>query len=446
MVATAIIMAFVFGVIFFVVRANVIQNMDMLLAFEAQKHMGEIEVVGDTIRFVNKAEWEEIEHREIHVNPIFIQLADKQGNLMDRSPNLKQNFLPFLESEYGGYFDASLDHRTIRMVQLPIEKNGEIKGYISAAISSESSLAVILRLRNVLLISYFGVLLGLYFISRFLAGRSIIPIQEMTNTISGITRNNLKERVSLPPNQDEIYTLSSSFNALIERIEKAIDREKQFTSDASHELRTPLASLRGTLEVLIRKQRTPQEYEEKIAHSLEEIDRMTAILEQLLLLARLESSSQENQTQRVPLTTLVDETISHHKTQISTKNLHVEVENKLEDQALVPYFYGKIILDNVLNNAVKYAYENSKIGIQLRSENGKVRCTVSDHGVGIKSEDLEKIYDHFYRSDALNHKHISGNGLGLAIVKKCADAIQAEVQVESTLGNGTTFTLFFTEE
>jgi signal transduction histidine kinase len=173
---------------------------------------------------------------------------------------------------------------------------------------------------------------------------------------------------------------------------------------------------------------------------------MTAILEQLLLLARLESSSQENQTQRVPLTTLVDETISHHKTQISTKNLHVEVENKLEDQALVPYFYGKIILDNVLNNAVKYAYENSKIGIQLRSENGKVRCTVSDHGVGIKSEDLEKIYDHFYRSDALNHKHISGNGLGLAIVKKCADAIQAEVQVESTLGNGTTFTLFFTEE
>ncbi|MEQ8477682.1 MAG: HAMP domain-containing sensor histidine kinase [Fulvivirga sp.] len=443
MMATAIIMAVVFGAIFFTVKETVWQNLDNDLSYEAKKHTGEIQLIGDSILFMNKAEWEEREHREIQVNPVFIQLIDKQGKLMDKSPNLKLDQLPFKASEFGGHFDTKLNDRAIRQAQMPIERNGKIKGYILAAMSSESAFSIILKLRNVLLISYFIVLIGLYFVSRFLAGRSIIPVQGITNTITRITKNNLKERVSLPQNQDEIYDLSSSFNALLQRIEKAMERERQFTSDASHELRTPLAALRGTLEVLIRKPRTQQEYEEKINYSLKEIERMTEILEQLLLLARLETSPGENGAVTSPLSELIDESISHFKTQIDYKKLKVNVEFDQTEKALVPHYYSNIIIDNVISNAIKYSNQNGKISIVTGMYDNQIICTIKDEGIGIKEADLAHIYDSFYRSDALSHKHITGNGLGLSIAKKCADAIHAQLTIESTYGEGTKVTVAF---
>jgi len=282
MIATAVIMAVVFGIVFFVVQETVYQNLDSDLTYEAEKHTDEIKMLGDSIQFINKAEWAEIEHREIQVNPVFIQLFDKNGNLMDKSPNLNEDELPFRKQEqFGGYFNENLNKQAIRQIQIPIEQNGKIKGYVVAAMSLESSNMVLLKLRHVLIISYLLLLAGLYFISRYLAGRSIIPIRNIIETTNRITKNNLNERVNLPDHRDELFDLSSSINELLQRIENAIEKERQFTSDASHELRTPLASLRGTLEVLIRKPREQYVYEEKIRHSLSEIDRMTTIIEQM---------------------------------------------------------------------------------------------------------------------------------------------------------------------
>jgi signal transduction histidine kinase len=443
MIATAAIMAITFGTIYFVVQETVFRNLDSDLYFEAEKHTHEIKINGDSIQFINKAEWEEREHQEIQVNPVFIQLLDKHGRLMDKSPNLKNDFLPFNKSEFGGHFDVKLNKRAIRQVQLPIEQDEIVMGYILAAMSSESSLSVILKLRNVLLISYFIVLLGLYFISRFLAGRSIRPIQNITSTITRITKNNLKERVKIPQNKDEIYELSSSFNALLTRIESAIEREKQFTSDASHELRTPLATLRGTLEVLVRNPRTQQEYEEKITYSLSEIERMTVTLEQLLLLARLDTNSKIKDDILISLPTLIDESVSRLKKQIASKNLKIDSTMNQSQQVFVPHYYSDLIIDNVLNNAIKYSAKNDVIKIDVNIIDNKIVCSIQDNGIGIKEEDLKHIYGNFFRSNSLNHKHISGNGLGLSIVKKCADAIDATLGISSSLDQGTTVTITF---
>ncbi|MFO7825826.1 MAG: HAMP domain-containing sensor histidine kinase [Cyclobacterium sp.] len=443
MVATAIIMAVVFGTIFLIVERTVIQNLDNDLSYEAEKHLNEIEFVKDSIQFINKEEWQEREHTETQVNPVFIQLNDKQGSVMDRSPNLKQDFLTFKGKADGGHYNAELTDIPIRQVQLPIMENDRIKGYIVAAISSESAFSVIARLREVLIISYFVLLVGLYFISRFLAGRSMIPIQEMTRTITHITQNNLNERVALPKNQDEIFLLSSSFNDLLKRIEKAIEKEKQFTSDASHELRTPLATLRGTLEVLIRKPRSQQEYEAKILYSLEEIDRMTATLEQLLMLARLETSVGSKKDSFIPLSVLIDESISRFKPLITKKKLKIRLNINQSEKALIPHFYSNIIIDNILNNAIKYSHYGGTIRIAVDIVEGRITCNVRDDGIGIKEDDLVNIYDSFYRSDALDHKQIPGNGLGLAIAKKCANAIQAELKVSSTYGQGTNVMITF---
>jgi len=440
MIATALIMAVVFGTIYFVVQQTVFTNLDTDLSYEAVKHTKEIKIIGDSILFKNKSEWEEREHREIQVNPVFIQLIDKQGNLMDKSPNLKEDHLPFNPSKFGGHFDAQLNNRTIRQVQLPIKQNGVVEGYIMAAMSSESAHAVLQRLRSVLILSFLIVLGGLYFVSRLLAGRSIKPIQDVTNTISRITQNNIKERVALPANRDEIHELSSNFNALLERIENAIERERQFTSDASHELRTPLATLRGTLEVLIRKPRTQQEYEAKINYGLSEIERMTNTLEQLLLLARLDAS---NETKLSSLPAIIEESLSNFKDQIAAKNLNIEFVSDQNKALLVPYFHTNLIIDNLLNNAIKYSTKDATIRIATKKVNQHIECSIQDEGIGIKNEDLNRIFENFYRSEALSHKDITGTGLGLSIVKKSANAINAKINIESKLGKGTTVTVKF---
>lgn len=449
MTATAIIVAVVFSVVYIVVQETVYQNLDSDLNYEAEKHTDEIKILGDSIQFINKEEWEEMEHREIQVNPVFLQIFDKNGNLMDKSPNLKEDELPFKNQEqFGGHFNEHLNKKPIRQIQIPIEQNGKIKGYIVAAMSLESSKMVFLKLRNVLIISYLLLLAGLYYISRYLAGRSIIPIKNIIETTNRITKNNLNERVDLPVHKDELFDLSSSINELLQRIENAIQKERQFTSDASHELRTPLASLKGTLEVLIRKPREKYEYEEKIKHSLSEIDRMTTIIEQLLLLARLDSKSNanvfaSNTVITSPISILIDEILSRQKLAISAKGLMLDLKLETAKEALVPQYYANIILDNIISNAIKYSKEKSSLHITVSDDENGVICKIKDEGIGIKKEDVDKLFNPFFRSDALNHKEIFGNGLGLSIAKKASDAINAKLLLESEFAVGTTVTIIF---
>ena len=449
MIATAIIVAVVFGVVFFVVQETVYHNLDNDLTYEAETHTDEIKMLGDSIQFINKEEWEEIEHREIQVNPVFIQIFDKNGKLMDKSPNLKGDELPFRKQEqFGGHFNENLNKKPIRQIQIPIEQNGKIKGYVVAAMSLESSNMVFLKLKNVLIISYLLLLAGLYFISRFLAGRSIIPIRNIIETTSRITKNNLNERVDLPDHKDELFQLSSSINELLQRIENTIEKERQFTSDASHELRTPLSSLRGTLEVLIRKPREQYEYDEKIKYSLSEIDRMTSIIEQLLLLARLDSNSSANNfvsktTIYESLPIIIDEILSLHKKEISAKNLTLDLHMEITKDSLIQKYYANLVLDNIINNAIKYSKQNSKLHITVADAENGIICEIKDEGIGIHKDDIDKLFNPFFRSDALNHRDIFGNGLGLSIAKKAADAINAKLFVESELGVGTAVTIAF---
>ncbi len=443
MIATAIVMAVFFSATYFVVHKTVMNKLDEDLSYEAEKHTREIAIKGDSIHFINKTELEEREHKEIQVNPVFIQLIDKKGQVMDKSPNLRGDNLKFNSEAFESHFNSLLGNKAIRQAQIPVEQNGKIVGYIVTAMSSQASISILRNLRNVLIISYLVVLFGLYYISRFLAGRSIQPLQNVTETILRISKLNLKERVILPQNRDEIYDLSTSFNALLERIELTLDRAKQFTSDASHELRTPLATLRGTLEVLIRKPRNTEDYEEKIKYCLSEIDRMSLALDQLLLLARLDKNINQNEVSLKPLSILLDESISLAKSQLLEKEMRISLVDAQKNEKLVPEFYTKLIVDNILSNAIKYSGKGSKISIKIEEIENRTHCSIQDEGIGIKEEDLVHIFESFFRSDSLNHKHISGNGLGLSIAKKCADAIEANLKITSTAGKGTTLTIIF---
>lgn len=443
-VATAIIAALAFLIVFLSVKKTVFSNLDKELSYQAQKHSKEIIIENDSIHFMNKAEWAEREHREVQVNPVFIQLINNQGQLMDKSPNLKEQQLTFLNSvESNGHISTFLIDRAIRQAQIPIEKNGRKQGYILTAISMETSNMVIKNLQYTLLISFPIVLFGLFLISSYLAGRSITPLQAIIDTTNTITKNNLNERVPLPPNKDEIFELSSAINELLQRIENALQRERQFTSDASHELRTPLSTLRGTLEVLIRKPRTQPEYEEKVQYSLKEIDRMGNIVEQLLVLARFDAKSKIDDNHPISLVSLIDEVLSRNDFAIAEKKLKVDFELNTNAEMFVPQYYATLVLENIIINAIKYSHIGATINIEISNDNDFALCKVQDEGIGIKKEDLSSLFNPFFRSDALEHKQITGVGLGLSIAKKAADAMGAQLAVESEINRGTTFTIAF---
>ncbi|MFD2698612.1 ATP-binding protein [Mesonia sediminis] len=444
MAATAIIMAVAFLTVYFVVRGVVYQNLDRDLSYEAKKHTREIKVIGDSIKIKNKREWEEREHREVQVNPVFIQFWDKNGVFMDKSPNLKENHLKLnANSNYNGHYNGHLNQRPIRQVQLPIEDKGKLKGFIVAAMSLEASQMVLYNLRNILLIVYLLLLASLYFISKFIAGRSIIPVKNVIQTTNRITRNSLNERVELPQNKDEMFDLTSSINDLLNRIENALERERQFTSDASHELRTPLATLKGTLEVLVRKPRERSEYEEKIKLCLTEINRITSIIEQLLLLARLDTGSKSAEKPLIPLTSIIEEILFRHNNVATEKKLTIKIKNDIGDKVLIPQYFGNLILENIIENALKYAKDETTIHIALTKSESKVICKIRDEGIGIKEGDLHRLFNNFFRSDPLQHKDVTGNGLGLSIAKKAADAINTKISVESEFRKGTIFTVEF---
>ena len=170
---------------------------------------------------------------------------------------------------------------------------------------------------------------------------------------------------------------------------------------------------------------------------------MTITLEQLLLLARLDSKDESKKVELIELPAIVNELLAHFKREIQQKELQVSLEYNDRDEFLVPNYYTYLILENILSNAIKYSKIKGKLIIACHLANDRINCTIKDEGIGIKQEDLQHIYDNFFRSDALNHKQIKGNGLGLSIVKKAADAINAQIEINSKLSKGTEVQISF---
>ncbi len=442
MLATAGIVLLLFFAIYYVVKTSMYYRLDQALEYEALKHVKEVSMVNGEIRFHNKAEWEEREHREAEVHPVFIQVVDAQGKLCDKSPNLKEAFLPYSsDKEPYQHYNASFDNKRIRVVQLPLELGENRRATLVAAMSLEDAHMVLLSLKRTLLIAFPLVLLTLFFSSRLLAGRSIQPVISITNTLKKISKSNLSERIPLPEKKDELHELASAINDLLERLKQAFIREKQFTSDASHELRTPLSVIKGTFEVLLRKKRTPEEYIEKIEIGIKEIDRLNHTVEHLLTLARMETSESSLHPQPIELGALLEENLQSLHHPIYKKNIAVSLNGCLHCKVHTDKELLQLILYNLLSNAIKYSPEGGKIRLEIKDDQQHKWLTISDNGIGIDEKDLHKIFEPFYRSDLSRYAQIPGDGLGLSIVKKACDLLKIELLVESQNKKGTSFRL-----
>jgi signal transduction histidine kinase len=439
---TAAIIAFIFFAIYFIVYRTVYNHLNDDLDSELKELNSSIVIINDTeIVFANPFEWEEGEHKQIEVNPTFIQVSDKFGKTIKKTSNLlNDSLLVNTNTKTKLYSNTHLSKSPVYQVQHPIVNNkNKTLAYLLVAIPLQESEIVLENLRDALLISYPIILIILFFTTRYIAGKSIAPLNNVITTANRITRENLRERISLPDNKDEIRLLISTINELMDRLEDNILREKQFTSDASHELRTPLSVIKGTLEVLVRKPREIQQYEEKINYCISETDRMTKLIDQLLLLARYDSGKVLPNKSTVDVKQMIINTIKRLQPLIIDKEMQTKVVENGNTFANADPSMLEIVFENLITNSVKYSDSRKKIEIEIVNESSMLTCIIKDEGFGMSEEQIKKIFDRFYRTDDSRNSEVGGLGLGLSIVKKLCELQNINLKVNSKPGIGTSF-------
>jgi signal transduction histidine kinase len=443
-ITTGLLVFVVFFSIYYIVKISVFSHINDDIRSEVNKHLNEVEIKSDHIGLIHSDEWREREHNTVAVNPVFVQFYDEKGKHVEKSPNLKKYTLIYYpEIADNELFDAELVNKSIRQIQVPIFENSVKKGYLLVAMSVEDAKMVLHNLFQILIFSYPLILLLLFIIARLIAGRSIKPISSIIKTSNIITKDNLKSRIPLPQNRDELYILSQTINNLLDRIENTIEREKQFTSDASHELRTPLTVIKGTLEVLIRKPRNQEEYLEKINFCVSEVNRLNHLVDELLLLARFENQNQSLKIESVCLNATILDAISRYSSKIQDKKINISTQFVKEYYVKSDAYLLSIIINNLVSNALKYSSKNTTLNIVLTDENEVIVCQIIDSGIGIPEEDLQKIFNQFYRSKSIEHSGIKGTGLGLSIVKRLCTLLHIDIKIISKVNIGTTVFLSF---
>ena len=272
-----------------------------------------------------------------------------------------------------------------------------------------------------------------------LARRALTPIDHLASEARRITADRLHERLSVPNPDDEIGRLAAVINDTYARLESSFDQLRRFTADASHELRTPLSVIRGIGEMGLHETRTPTEYKEAMGSMLEEVDRLTNLVDTLLRLSHGDAGTIRLSRESVDLGQLARDVV------LSLAILAEERHQKLNVEAMdgVSVIVDRLVLreaiTNVVDNAIKYSPTASTIVIRVRADGERAIVEVVDEGPGIAAEHRERIFDRFFRLDEGRSRDSGGTGLGLAIAKWAVDVNGGYISVASGVTGGSVF-------
>lgn len=275
----------------------------------------------------------------------------------------------------------------------------------------------------------------------FLAGCFLSPIRKINASVESITDgNDLSKRIELGETKDELYTLGDSFNKMFSRLERSFEEEKQFTSDVSHELRTPVATILAQSELTLEKERSVEEYKNSLSVIKRQSIRMKKIVEQMLQFSRLERLDTLPNPEDVELSLLLQNIVEE---QSIVGNRSITLHSDIEKNIIVIGNSSLLtmLINNLISNAFRYGKDNGNIYISLKQDDREIILTVRDDGIGINEEAKDKIFNRFYQADTARTVRDSkyGIGLGLPMVATIAKLHGGVVEVESKLGEGSTF-------
>ena len=270
--------------------------------------------------------------------------------------------------------------------------------------------------------------------------RTLDPVSKMARRAEQINSERLNERLPVENPGDELGHLAGVFNAMLSRIEQSFEQLQRFTADASHELRTPLAAIRSIGEVRLQESAKPEEYRDTIGSMLEEVNRMTSIVESLLALSRADAGQIRMHVSVFPLMALVREAASLLEILIEDKNLSITLAGDESVGAQADRLYLRQAIVNILHNAVKFTPAGGSIVARVECKGpSRVELSVSDTGPGIPADQSAKVFERFYCVDESRTGKTVGAGLGLAIAKWAVEANNGEIGVRNTSGGGSIF-------
>ncbi len=278
-----------------------------------------------------------------------------------------------------------------------------------------------------------------------IAGRVLAPISAITRKAEEISAENLSERLPVGQDNDEFSRLASVFNQTFARIEDSFARLRRFTADASHELRTPLTAIRSIGETVMHAPDEQGNCREAIGSILEESDRLRQLVDALLLLSRADSGEIKLRRELVDLAELVRETVEFLNVLAEEKHQTITVTSVVKSVVQIDRTSVRQAMTNLLDNAIKYSPPGSDIRITVgTTAANEAFVEIADSGVGIPENDIQRIFDRFYRVDKGRSREMGGAGLGLSITKWAVESNGGRIEVESAVDQGSLFRVIFT--
>lgn len=269
------------------------------------------------------------------------------------------------------------------------------------------------------------------------------PIVTMSNKMNQIRRDGFQNKLELTTNYEETDNLIATFNEMMFHIEETFNQQRQFVEDASHELRTPLQIIQGHLNLIQRwGKKDPAVLEESLNISIEEMNRITKLVEELLLLTKDNVKNGQVEKELVDINSEILSRVNSLKQLHPDYTFDIELDEKPLKLNMNRHQFEQLILI-FIDNAMKYDVENKLIQIKTQLKNKQISIEITDHGLGIPKQDLEFIFDRFYRVDKSRARSQGGNGLGLSIADKIVQLNGGFIQVESEVDHYTTFKIIF---
>jgi len=394
----------------------------------------------------------------LEVVPDFLLLTSRDGRLLFASPDARAlTFSEFeqlsqlvaqeppgrVPSRYRIAPNGPTMHYVIRVIP---EAGGQF-GALFAGADTRSAELGLQQLVSTIVVAFIIGLVPAVLVGRWLAGRALEPVDRMITEVREISDGRtLHRRLAVPMVKDELGRLAETLNQMMTRLERSFVALRRFTADASHELKTPLTVVRAGVERAITRPDMPQETLAPLEETLQEVNRMTELLDSLLTLARADEGRAELHREAVDLRSIVAEAGETGELLADHAGVAIEIRTPPNPVVLgVDRSRVRQLILNLIENAVKYTPRGGNVSVQLGTSDGKVLFTVADSGIGIAPGDLPHIFDRFWRADSARTRtgERPGAGLGLAISKWIVEAHGGAIDVQSRPGRGTTFTVTF---
>jgi two-component system, OmpR family, sensor kinase len=393
--------------------------------------------------------WVEERTNDPDLMNIIVQIYKPDGELIAFSHNaltqmnISKNSLHGLATNTSVYEDRQVTQGEeepidLRVLEIPVHEEGKIAYIVQVGGPLNSIWETLRGLKYILfLLLPITVVLTSVLAGEFLASITLKPLKNMIATAHQITAENMSLRIAPPETHDEIRELAETFNEMLEKIQQVLISQKQFIQDVSHELRTPLTIMRGELEVALKRQRSPEEYSLILKSGLEETAKIGKLLENLLALARLDSSSVSLTRDITDLSAIMRDILDDMEILAHQKGIEIDFVSQEGIHLLIDKDQIIRSIINILENAIKFTPEKGRISVEVIREKACAIITITDTGIGIPERDLPHIFDRFYQVDS--SRSSKGFGLGLSIAKSIIEAHGGSITVESILNQGTTF-------